>query len=84
MNENTKIENKKTESEIDNPIAQQISSDLHDLWVSYDDPLKVVLFLEKQKTYWLIRALAETCKEDSALASMVLNGLKSAERDGYC
>jgi len=79
---NQKIGNKE-QIEHDNELASQISSDLHDLWVSYDDPLKVVLFLEKEKTYWLIRAIAETCKEDTALAGMVLNGLKTGKRDGY-
>ena len=62
--------------------GSHIVSLLHDLWVGYGyDSMKVVLFLEEWKTYWQIRATAEMCERDGALADFLKRGIETGIRE---
>jgi len=64
-------------------LESSIQSDLHDLWVEYDDAEKIVLFLEEQKIYWQARAIAELCEEDGALANWLKESINTGIRENY-
>ena len=51
---------------------EELTEDEYDVGM---DSMKVVLFLEELKIYWQIRATAEMCEEDGALADFLKRGI---------
>jgi len=63
-------------------MEQYIETRLHELWEYYNhNPMKVVLFLEEMKAYWLVREIAEMCKYDGTLGSWLLEGIYTGIRE---
>jgi hypothetical protein len=58
-----------------------VEGQLDDLWQAYNyDPIKLILFLDKIKTYWIVRAAVNIFQEDELLSNMLVDRLQKEIR----
>ena len=58
-----------------------VESKIDNLWQAYNyDPVKLIIFLDKIKTYWIVRAAIDIFQEDELLSNMLVDSYLKAIR----